>query len=99
MSIGTLIYGTIYQEKQHHCIVPKLGCHFWMFPCTAINAIAESICTHYSNLSGRPDILLGSGTFKISGTLLFAKSRVQKTGSFLFKKRRDQAAPSLFELQ
>ena len=40
--------------------------------------IAESICTQYSNLSGRPDIFLGSGTFKKLGTLLFAKSRVQK---------------------
>ena len=35
----------------------------------SIHKIAESICTHYSNLSGRPDIFLGSGTFKISETL------------------------------
>ena len=40
------------------------------------NTVAESICTCYSNLSGQPDIFLGSGTFKISGTRLFAKSRV-----------------------
>ena len=44
----------------------------------SIHKIAESICTHYSNLSGRPDIFLGSWTFKKSGTQLFAKSRVQK---------------------
>ena len=32
-----------------------------------------------SNLeSGRPDIFLGSGTFKKSGTLLSAKNKVQK---------------------
>ena len=40
--------------------------------------VVESICTHYSKLWGRPDIFLGSGTFKTLGTLLFAKSRVQK---------------------
>ena len=32
--------------------------------------------THFSNLSGQPDIFLESGTFKKSGTLLFSKSRV-----------------------
>ena len=33
--------------------------------CLKFNArsIAQSICTHYSILSGRPDIFLGSGTF------------------------------------
>ena len=41
--------------------------------------VAESICTHYSNSSGRLDILLGSGTFKKLGTLLF-----QKTGCPIF---------------
>ena len=43
----------------------------------AINdTIAKSICTHYSKISGRPDIFLGSGTFKKLGTLLFEKSKV-----------------------
>ena len=63
-----------------------------------VATIAESICTQYSKLSGQPDNFLGSGTFKKLGTLLFAKSRVQKkTGSLLYKKRKDQAASSLFE--
>ena len=60
------------------------------------NIGAESICAHYPNLSGQPDIFLGSVTFKKFGTLLFAKSRLQKTGSLLIKKRRDKAASSLF---
>jgi len=51
-------------------------------------SIAESICTHYSNLSGRPDIFLGSWTFKKSGTLLFAKSRVQKNRVVVFQKEK-----------
>ena len=38
--------------------------------------IAESICTHYSNLSGLPDIFLGSGTLKKQGP----KYGVQKAG-------------------
>jgi hypothetical protein len=42
--------------------------------------IAQSICTHYSNLSGRPDIFLGSGTLKKSGP---QKSRVQKNRVFI----------------
>ena len=29
-----------------------------------IKKFAQSICTHYSSLSGRPDIFSGSGTFK-----------------------------------
>ena len=63
-----------------------------------LNVLAQSICTHYSNLSGRPDIFLGSGTLKKSSPKYGPeKSRVQKTGSLLFKKRRSQAASSLFE--
>ena len=49
---------------------------------------AESICTHYSNLSGRPEIFLGFGTFKKSGTLLFAKSRVQKNRVIVIQKEK-----------
>ena len=41
-----------------------------------ILVIDQSICTLISNLSGRPDIFLGSGTLKIYG----AKYGVQKTG-------------------
>ena len=43
--------------------------------------VTESICTHYSNLSGQPDIFLGSagsGTVQKLGTPCFAKSSVQK---------------------
>ena len=50
--------------------------------------IAESICTHYSNLSGRPDIFLGSGTSGKSGTLLFAKSKVQKNRVIVIQKEK-----------
>ena len=66
-------------------------------PVCLFRTFAESICTHYSDLSGRPDIYLGSGTFKKSGTLLFAKSRVQKSRVIVIQKRRDQAASSFFE--
>ena len=36
----------------------------------------------------RPDIFLGSGTFKKSGTLLFAKSRVQKNRVIVIQKEK-----------
>ena len=55
---------------------------------------AQSICTHYfcfENM-GRFATLKKTRS-KIWG----AKSRVQKTGSLLFKKRRSQAASSLFK--
>ena len=48
----------------------------------------QSICTHFSNLSGQPDIFLESGTFKKSGTLLFSKSRVQKNGVIVIQKEK-----------
>ena len=35
--------------------------------CEATSATRQSICAHYSSLSGRPDIFLGSGTLKKSG--------------------------------
>ena len=57
-------------------------------------AVAQSICTHYSKLSGRPDIFLGSGTLKKSGP---KKAGCQKTGSLLFKKRIGSLASSLLE--
>ena len=50
--------------------------------------VAESICTHYSKLSGQPDIFLGSGTLKKLGTLLFAKSRVQKNRVNVIQKEK-----------
>ena len=54
--------------------------------------IAVSICTHYSNLSGQPDIFLGSGTLKKQGP----KYGVQKAGckkqGHCYSKREEAAA-------
>ena len=63
-------------------------CHHFLIFLHFFYIFAESICTHYSNLSGRPDIFLGSGTFKKSGTLLFAKSRVQKNRVIVIQKEK-----------
>ena len=46
---------------------------------------AQSICTNYSSLSGRPDIFLGSGTGKKSGP---KKSRVQKKRVIVIQKEK-----------
>ena len=64
----------------------------WMYP-TAQITLAQSICTHYS-------------CFENMGRFVTLKKKVQKnrlqktgclkTGSLLFKKRRGQAASSLF---
>ena len=59
----------------------------WVYP------VAQSICTNYFSLSGQPDIFLESG--KIRSKYGPEKSREQKTGSLLFKKRRMQL-PLLF---
>ena len=50
-----------------------------------LNTVAQSICTHYSSLSGRPDIFLGSGTGKKSGP---KKSRVQKNQVIVIQKEK-----------
>ena len=56
-----------------------------------VNKVAESICTHYSNLSGQPDIFLGSGTLKKQGP----KYGVQKAGckkqGHCYSKREEAA--------
>ena len=56
------------------------------------DSIAESICTLYSNLSGRPDIFLGSGTLKKQGP----KYGVQKAGckkqGHCYSKKEEAAA-------
>jgi hypothetical protein len=52
---------------------------------------AQSICTPYSKLSGRPDILLGSGTLKKSGP---KKSRVPKNRVIVIQK--ENRKPGLF---
>ena len=53
-----------------------------------VATIAESICTQYSKLSGQLDNFLGSGTFKKLGTLLIAKSRVQKNRVIVIQKEK-----------
>ena len=53
------------------------------------NLIAQSICTHYSSLSGQPDIILGSGTKK-SVQNMGCKKQGAKVGSLLLKKKKRQ---------
>ena len=65
---------------------------------TSATSIAESICTYCSNLSGRPDIFLGSETFKKPGTLLFAKSRVQKNRVIVIQKEKRPGCLFSFEI-
>ena len=57
--------------------------------------VVESICTHYSKLSGRPDIFLGSGTLKKSGP---KKSRVPKNRVILIQKENRQLGLFSFEI-
>jgi hypothetical protein len=59
--------------------------------------IAQSICTHYSSFSGRPDIFLGSGTLKNRSKIWAAKSRMQQNRVIGIQKRRSSLAFSLFE--
>ena len=59
-----------------------------------MDLVVESICTHYSELSGKPDIFLGSGTFKKSGTLLFFKKQGAKNRAIVIQKEKSQ--PGLF---
>ena len=61
---------------------------WWSITIFMYYLFAESICTHYYNLSGQPNNFLGSGTFKKSWTLLFAKSRVQKTRVIVIQKEK-----------
>ena len=63
---------------------------------TLLRIFVQAICTLISNLSGGPDIFLGSGTFKKLGTLLFAKSRMQKKQGHCYSKREETRLPLLF---
>ena len=56
--------------------------------------LAESICTHYSKLSGRPDNFLGSVTFKILGT--FCKKQGAKKQGHCYSKGEKIRLPLLF---
>ena len=71
------------------CRLSNYWC-WWMASFWHLMTIAESICAHYSNLSGQHDIFLGSGTFKIS------KSRVQKKQGHWYSKREKTRLPLLF---
>ena len=55
------------------------------------DTLAQSICTHYSSWSGRPDIFLGSVTLK-KGPKYGLQKVGWKKGSLLLKKRQ----PGLF---
>ena len=57
------------------------------------DTIAQSICTHYSNLSGRPDIFLGSGTLK---KIRSTKKQGAKKQGHCFSKREEEGWPLLF---
>ena len=58
--------------------------------------IAQSICTHYSNLSGRPDIFLGSGTLKKVQNMGFKKLGAKNQGHSCYSKREEVALLLLF---
>ena len=64
----------------------------WLKKIKNFVTVAQSICTHYSSLSGRPDIFLGSGTLKKPGL----KYGVQKAGckkqGHCYSKREEAAA-------
>ena len=57
------------------------------------NTIAQSICTHYSRLSGRPDFL-GSGTLKKGAKYGVQKAGCKKQGHS-YSKREEAAWPLL----
>ena len=60
--------------------------------------VVESICTHHSKLSGRDDILLGSGTLKKLGTLRLGPLFFQgtKKQGHCYSKREETRLPLLF---
>ena len=70
-------------------MVPKIVFTFYI-------TLAESTCNHCSNLSGQPDIFLGSGTLKKQGP----KYGVQKAGckkqGHCYSKREEAAALFVF---
>ena len=55
--------------------------------------LAQSICTHYSCFEN----MVGFVTLKKDPKYRLQKAACKKIGSLLFKKRKDQAASSLFE--
>ena len=76
-----------------HRVPTTSPCHSGKFDCFCttdkdrLYSLAQSICTHYSKLSGRPDIFLGSGTLKKLGP---KKSRVPKNRFIVIQKENRQ---------
>ena len=59
-----------------------------------MDTVAQSICTHYFSFEKQGRF----ADLKKTGSKIWdAKSRAQKTGSMLFKKRKGQAVSSLLE--
>ena len=58
--------------------------------------VAQSICTHYSSLSGRPDIFLGSGTKKNQVQNMDLKKAGCKKQGHCYSKREEAAWSFLF---
>ena len=55
--------------------------------------LAQSICTHHSNLSGQPDIFLGSGTLK---KIRSTKKQGAKKQGHCYSKKDAEGWPLLF---
>ena len=66
-------YTTIGKHNKH-----TIGARTGIEGHNLIHTIAQSICTHYSSLSGRLDIFWGSVTLKQRSEIWVAKSKVQK---------------------
>ena len=58
--------------------------------CITSHTVAQSICTHYSSLSGRPDIFLGPGTLKKVQNMSCKKQGAKKQ-DHCYSKREEAA--------
>ena len=60
--IITFLLGVIVQKAIFKMLkrLPERAINQIIYP-YMVKKVAQSICTHYSSLSGRPDIFLGSG--------------------------------------
>ena len=65
-------------------------------PRISLPNFVQSLCTHYSCFENMGQFVTLK---KIRSKIWTWKKQCEKTGSFLFKKRRGQAASSLFEQQ
>jgi hypothetical protein len=71
----------------------KSGIQGLLYKLSNINA--QSICTHYSSLSGQPDIFLGSGTLKKKIQNMGCKKQGAKKQGHCYSKREETAWPLL----